>query len=196
MSLALINLILDKDIDEIIAEASVKFNLKNKLISLGDSFWPSSLNYNEEIHQWILSISDDELEKLIKFYVLAGKKIPDLSRGSVSGAIPLLHIYRLRNEIKYDKFLEWVFEHKNNPYIPFGSFINDTIKSKSEYLEFQSFKRELKESNRVMEYERFKEATIRKASVARENLKKAITRNDLKAIEALQKTIDKEKLFK
>ena len=69
MSFPLINLILDKDIEEIIAEVPTNFKLKNKLISLGDSFWPSSLNYNDEIHQHILSISDEELEKLIKFYV-------------------------------------------------------------------------------------------------------------------------------
>ncbi len=119
MSLALINLILDKDIEEIIADASTNFNLRKKLINLGDSFWPSSLNYNNEIHQWILSISDAELEKLIKFYVLAGEKIRHLSRGSVSGAIPLLQIYKKRNKVKYDKFLEWVFENNNNPEIPF-----------------------------------------------------------------------------
>ena len=103
MSFPLINLILDKDIEEIIAEVPTNFKLKNKLISLGDSFWPSSLNYNDEIHQHILSISDEELEKLIKFYVLAGKKIPDLSRGSVSGAIPLLHIYKFFYNMYYSK---------------------------------------------------------------------------------------------
>lgn len=196
MRIGLIYLIVDEDIEKIISDLSFNYKLKKRLIDLSDSFWPSSLNYDEEVHQYILTIPDDELEKLIKFYVLAGKHVPDLSRGSVSGAIPLLQIYKERNEAKYDKFLEWVFEHKNNPYVPFGSFIGDHIKSKDEYLEFQSFKRDLKEANRIMEYERYKEATIRKAAVARENIKKAIARNDLKAIEALQKTIDKENEFR
>lgn len=196
MTIGLIYLIVEEDTEKIISDLTTNYKLKKRLINLGDSFWPSALNYDEEVYQYILTISDEELEKLIKFYVLAGKYVPDLNRGSVSGAIPLLKIYKKRNEENHDKFLEWVFENKNNPYIPFGSFILDSIKSKDEYLSFKSFESDLKEANRINEYERYKEATIKKAAVARENIKKAIARNDLKAIEALQKTIDKENEFK
>lgn len=193
--------ILSCDFNTLNYEAAFNNLLIRRLVMFGDSFYACALNtqrrdFDQHIGQYIKNLSIDDFEKLIKFYVIIPKYIRELNRGSVNGAIWLIKLYKPVDRKRYYDLIDWVFKNRNNEYLPYGSFILLSIDSEAKYREFLDIKSEIKAINANQEKENHRLGVIRRAAKARENIKNAIKRNDLKAIAALQKTIDAENEFK
>ncbi len=127
------------------------------------------------------SISENRLVSLIKALTLL-EKYPNFKAGSVAPVIWLFR--RLPNADNRVELTNWILNHTDNNYLPFGSS-NHGAKSLDDYYYRCSQIAERSRARYEAEEERQREAKARKTSEASQRLFGAIRRKDAKAIEAL-----------
>jgi hypothetical protein len=125
------------------------------------------------------SLSDAELEALIRALTVAERDFPSFSGGSVSGVIHTFHRLAERNLCRSDALADWILAHTKNPWAPFGGAMSrDAWKARRHPAE-----------GRVAGWQPEKErptiAAERKAEKATQNIFSAIRRKDTKAVQAL-----------
>jgi len=105
--------------------------------------------------------------------------------GSVSPAISLFAAYAKRFPELEPALTGWIVAHRVNPYEPFGSLIcNDAPTIEAHFLE-RLKRRAIAREHEQFEHERQKRAAERRADIATSRLVAAVTRGDVKAVEAL-----------
>ena len=73
-------------------------------------FWDSVAN----------SLSDVELEALIRAITVAERDLPLFGGGSVSGVIWMFHRLQQRKQAELDELADWILGHTSNDWAPYG----------------------------------------------------------------------------
>jgi len=130
------------------------------------------------------SLSDAELEALIRGITVAERDFPSFGGGSVSGVIWTYRCLEHRKQGKLDALADWILAHTQNEYVPFGRN-NGGARSLAELNAFHQRVAERRASRETAEVERHEIASERKAEKATLDIFSAIRRNDVKAVQAL-----------
>lgn len=131
-------------------------------------------------------LSDQEVVGLIKALTVVETQIPNFRSGSVAPVIFLFRRLADRNTVAIDVLADWVLEHTDNNYLPWGCS-NRGATSAAEYRDICRRVSERKVDIQAAEEARHTEATVRKATKATHDLLSAIKRKDAKAIVALRR---------
>jgi len=130
------------------------------------------------------SLSDIELEALIRAITVAERDFPSFGGGSVSGVIWAFHRLDDRKAGGVDALADWILAHTENIYVPFGRN-NGGARSLAELEAYRHRLAEHRNSSRMAEEERHANAVKRKAEKATHDIFSAIRRKDTKAVQAL-----------
>ncbi len=130
------------------------------------------------------SISNTELEALIRALTVAERDFPAFGGGSVSGVIWTFHRLQQRTKTELDALADWILAHTGNGWAPFGrSNLGARSLAELEALRHRVAARRV--ANQVEEKERHSLAAKRKAEKATHDMFAAIRRKDMEAIQAL-----------
>ncbi len=130
------------------------------------------------------SLSDAELEALIRALTVAERDFPPFGGGSVSGVIWTFRRLEQRKKGGLDALADWVLAHTANDWAPFGGS-NYGTRSLAELAAYRRRAAERQAAARKLEDERHTKAAERKAAKATQDIFAAIRRKDAKAVQAL-----------
>lgn len=130
------------------------------------------------------SLSDTELEALIRAITVAERDFPSFGGGSVSGVIWTYRRLEQRKRCRIDVLAEWILAHTANDWAPFGSS-NGGARSLAELDAHHHHVAERRVTHQKAEEERHTTAAERKAEKATQDIFSAIRRKDTKAVQAL-----------
>jgi len=136
-------------------------------------------------HLLAKSLSDGELEALIRALTVAERDIPGFGAGSVSSIIWAFHCLEQRKQCRPDVLADWVLANTTNPYVPFGHYNTSGARSVAEWDAYVQLRAERRVACIRQEKERKTMAAAGKAEKATKNIFPAIRRKDTKAVEAL-----------
>lgn len=148
--------------------------LTGKFMRKDPNFWNSLTD----------SLTDAELEALVRAITVAERDYPAFGGGSVSGLIWAFRRLQHRKHNELDSLADWILARTNNDWAPFGCS-NLGARSLAQFHEFQRRTTAAKAERARIENERHSDATTRKAVKATHDIFAAIRRNDIKAVEAL-----------
>lgn len=130
------------------------------------------------------SLSDVELEALIRAITVAERDFPPFGGGSVSGVIWTFRCLEQRKHSGMDVLADWILARTANDYAPFGRS-NGGARSLAELDAYRHRVAERRTSRQGAEEERHATAVERKAEKATHDIFSAIRRKDTKAVQAL-----------
>jgi hypothetical protein len=130
------------------------------------------------------SLSDAELESLIRALTIAERDFPLFGGGSVSGVIWTFNGLQQRKRCRPDALADWVLAHTSNDCAPFGK-CNGGARSITEWDSYCRTRAECHTAHRQLENEQRTIATERKVEKATQTIFSAIRRKDTKAVQAL-----------
>jgi hypothetical protein len=130
------------------------------------------------------SLSDSELEALIRALTIAERDFRSFGGGSVSGVIWTFRRLEQRMPCMLDTLANWILAHTSNPYLPFGTD-NGGARSLVELDEYHKRVSEERKQRQKAEEDRHTAAAARKAQKATHDIFSAIRRKDTKAVHAL-----------
>lgn len=130
------------------------------------------------------SLSDLELESLVRALTVAERNFPSFGGGSVSGVIWTFHCLDQRKADGIDALANWILARTANEYLPFGRS-NGGARSLAELDAYHHRAVEHRISRQKAEEERHSTAIERKAEKATRDIFSAIRRKDIKAVRAL-----------
>jgi hypothetical protein len=130
------------------------------------------------------SLSDLELEALIRALTVAERDFPSFGGGSVSGVIWTFKRLDQRKAGGIDALADWILARTANDYVPFGRS-NGGARSLAELDAYRHRVAERRISRQRAEEERHTTAAERKAERATHDIFSAIRRKDTKGVQAL-----------
>lgn len=130
------------------------------------------------------SLSDTELEALIRALTVAERDFPSFGGGSVSGVIWTFHCLEKRKQCRPDALADWILANTANDWAPFGNY-NGGARSVAEWDAYRQRRVEDRVASWQLEKGRHTIAAERKAEKATQNIFSAIRRKDTKAVQAL-----------
>lgn len=130
------------------------------------------------------SLTESELEGLVRAMTVAERDYPSFGGGSVTGTIWVFRRLQQRTHSNLDALADWMLAHTNNPWVPFGSS-NHGARSLAELRASQQHAVLVRDERAQKEAERQAADAARIARKATHDIFPAIRRNDTKAIQAL-----------
>jgi hypothetical protein len=130
------------------------------------------------------SLSDFELEALIRAITIAERDFPSFGGGSVSGVIWTFRHLEQRKSCGLNDLADWILAHTSNPYAPFGTS-NGGARSLVELDAYHKRVLEGRKESQKAEEDRHTAAAASRAQKATHDMFSAIRRKDTKAVHVL-----------
>lgn len=130
------------------------------------------------------SLTENELEALIRVMTVAERDYPPFGGGSVTGAIWAFRRLQQRTRNSLDGLADWILAHTTNPWVPFGSN-NHGARSLTDLRTLRERAASMRSEKALKENERQAADAVRIADKATRDIFAAIRRKDIKAVQAL-----------